>query len=284
MTLSDSTNPRVGHMLEGLDLQHAIGAEIGPLDKPLVPWRKDRVLYVDHCGTEELRRRWSTDPNVDASKLHVDAVWGGKTLRQAISAEAGPNQLDYVVASHVVEHVPDLIGWLREVEEVLRYPGGSLRLAVPDRRYTFDVLRRESTLVGVLDAHVRSRRVPSSACVLDFALHMAPVDCSAAWDGTLDRSALRHVYTQQQAISLAKDAEQNGTYHDVHCWVFTPRSFAALMADLSERDMIGFSCAHFVPTLRNTFEFFTHLTPERDRIARTATWSALLQRLGNADD
>jgi hypothetical protein len=211
---------------------------------------------------------------VDVSSLHVDAVWGENTLKQALAeAVGGVIALDYIVASHVIEHVPDLIGWLREIEECLNCQGGSLRLAIPDKRYTFDFLRVESSLVGVLDAHVRQRRVPSSACVLDFALNMVTVDCRAAWNGNIDVSKLAHGYTQAQAIALAKDAEDNNAYHDVHCWVFTPRSFVELMLDLSRRDLIGFSCAQLIPTAREEFEFFVHLSPDPDRISRTATWA-----------
>ncbi len=52
---------------------------------------------------------------------------------------------DLLVASHVIEHVPDLITWLREIASVLK-PTGQARLAIPDRRYTFDLLRVETQL------------------------------------------------------------------------------------------------------------------------------------------
>jgi hypothetical protein len=46
----------------------------------------------------------------------------------------------YIVASHVIEHTTDLLGFLVESEKRPR-PEGVLVLTVPDKRFAFDVLR-----------------------------------------------------------------------------------------------------------------------------------------------
>lgn len=258
-----------------------IGAEIGPLQSPLVKKGdvgEGVVFYVDHADTETLRARWSTDPSIDPSKLHVDAVWGQRTLREAIDASDLAHRhglpgcgLDYVVASHVIEHVPDLIAWLQEIAAILR-SDGSLRLAIPDKRYSFDLLRRTSTFAEVADAFVRKRRVPSGSRVLDFTLNMATVDCAQAWAGTVDHASLVHGYTVEGALSLAADAEINGNYHDVHCWVFTPESFIALCLELSEAGLLGFECQRLIPTSRNELEFFVWMRPCSDKRRVSLSW------------
>lgn len=96
---------------------------------------------------------------------------------------------------------------------------GSVRLAVPDKRFTFDLLRQTSSMTDVVDAYVRKRRVPSSSRILDFTLNMVGVDCGKAWANDIELDELVHSYTVPQALALAHDAEVNGTYHDVHCWV-----------------------------------------------------------------
>lgn len=277
--IRQATLPRRGQILDGLDLDRLVGAEIGALDKPLVERNDGQVFYVDHCDTESLKARWSSDPAVNVEKLHVDAVWGQKSLREALdSAQAFATRqtgLDYVVASHVIEHVPDLVSWLREIRASLA-PEGSVRLAVPDRRFTFDYLRQTSTLTDVLDAFVRKRRTPSGSRVLDFALHLADVDCAAAWRGEVTRDNVVPKYTVDTAIGLADDAEQNGTYHDVHCWVFTPTSFAELMLSLGECGHLEFRCDWLVPTALNTFEFFVSIKPERDHKSVADSWRAVV--------
>lgn len=130
-------------IIGGLNLKCMDGIEIGPLCRPVVTKEESRVIYVDHADADELRKKYAKQPTVDITQIvDIDAVWGGATLRQAVGH--GFN-VDYVVASHVIEHVPDLIGWLEELSSVLR-DGGEVKLAVPDKRFTFDYLRREVSL------------------------------------------------------------------------------------------------------------------------------------------
>ena len=267
--------PRREKILGGLDLSRMVGAEIGPLHNALVSKTESpRVIYIDHCDTETLRKTWAPDPNVDVSKLHVDAVWGELTLKEAI-AQYDPGVaaegLDYVVASHVIEHVPDMITWLHEIEAILK-PQRELRLAVPDRRYTFDYLRRTSDLASVLYAYLCRARVPSALCILDFTLNMAPVDCADAWHSRIDESRLTKRYDFESCIGLADDARLNGAYHDVHCWVFTPASFAELCAELSKRKLLNFRCGEFHDTSKNEFEFFVTLQRSTDEVANAKSW------------
>lgn len=272
-----STMPRDREILKGLQVGQLRGVEVGPLDKPLVRKEQGPVFYVDHCSTEELKQRWAPDKNVDCSRLHVDAVWGQRTLCESLN-EAGhgsAGEFDYVVASHVVEHVPDLVSWLGEVRTVLGSKG-SLRLAVPDKRYTFDMNRRETVLGDVLESYVRKCRVPNAGRILDFALNMGSVDVVEAWAGKVMPQAVKRGYTDADALALARDAEVNGAYHDVHCWVFTPLSFMSLMAAMSRMGLMPFACEWISTTRQNTFEFFVAMRPEDDRQLVERSWTVAL--------
>lgn len=242
-----------------------------------------QVFYVDYTDTVNLKKRWATDSNVDINLLHVDAVWGQDTLQDALKTAAQQQGhkwagADYVVASHVIEHVPDLISWLREIRDTLR-PKGALRLAVPDKRYSFDYLRRLTTLVEVADAFIRQRKVPSGNRILDFTLNMATVDCATAWRGEIDIKTLQYGYARASALQLARDAEENGTYHDVHCWVFTPRSFAKLMAELAQCGLLEFGCDWLVTTQRDTLEFFVSMRKVSTPEEATASWQRIADSL-----
>lgn len=276
---------RAEQILLELDLRTQVGAEIGPLDRPLVAKGSGTVYYVDYSDTDSVRARWASDKSINTAAIHVDAVWGSNTLREALAAahafELAPTGIDYVVASHVVEHVPDFVSWLREVRSVLS-DGGTLRLAVPDRRYTFDYLRRTSTLTDVLDAYVRKRRTPSGSRVLDFALNMVQVDCGKAWRGELVASELVRGYSDESALGLAAAAETTDAYHDVHCWVFTPHSFAELMGQLARCKLLEFACDWLVPTARDTFEFYVSMRPGSDHDAVIRSWTGIAETLRNA--
>ncbi len=277
----------LGDLLTPAGARARLGAEIGPLHRALVPkdaLRGGAVFYVDHCDTEALQAKWRGDPFVTIDALHVDAVWGEASLRQAIDRSALAQQLalsgeplDFVVASHVIEHVPDLIGWLHEIHEVLR-SDGALRLAVPDKRYCFDLLRQPSSLADVCEAHVCRRRRPSARQILDYALNVVQVDTTEAWAGTLDRSRLQHGHTLRGALDLAHDAETHDRYHDVHCWTFTPESLVQLCAVLAAEGLLPFRCERLQPTLRNDLEFIVWLRRCDDPAQAAASWQAYLGR------
>lgn len=136
---------RRGKLLAGLDLCSTTGIEIGALTSPIVTPSEGNIIYVDHADLATLRRRYADHASVDVTRIvEVNAVWGANTLQEAIGKD---RTVDYVIASHVIEHVPDLLGWLEEIEGVLG-PEGTLRLAVPDRRFSFDYLRQEILAFG----------------------------------------------------------------------------------------------------------------------------------------
>jgi len=258
--------------LRGLNLRESVGVEIGALCWPLVR-RGDagKIIYVDHTDTPHLRQKYHDDPHVNADEIvHVDAVWGENSLHEAI----GGQYVDFVVASHVVEHVPDLVTWLRELAAVLK-PTGEVRLAVPDRRFTFDYFRRESRLPEVLTSYIERARVPNPFCLLDHCLNAADISTAQAWHERIDRASAKLHRTWQGALHLARDAAANGTYHDVHCWVFTPRSFARLIADLCAMDLLDFACEDFADTARNSMEFSVVLRRSRDRQYIADSWQRM---------
>jgi SAM-dependent methyltransferase len=83
--------------------------------------------------------------------LWSEEALGGTKLRSRIIAEGGhldqisDNAYDAVLASHVVEHLADPLGALREWRRVVR-PGGHILLIVPHREGTFDHRRPVTTI------------------------------------------------------------------------------------------------------------------------------------------
>jgi len=243
-------------LLGGLNLATATGIEIGPLCRPLIDKAESHVLYVDHTDAESLRRKYAGDSNVDVDQIvDVDGVWGERSLRDCLGGRA---DFDYVVASHVIEHVPDLVGWINESGQVLR-PGGRLCLAIPDRRYTFDYTRRSSGLAEVLEAFVRKNRIPTPGQVFDALSKAARIDAAEAWEGRIDPCKVEPLMTKREVLHKSIQAVEEGVYHDVHCWVFTPSSLLGILAELVDLDLLPFRCASFLPTEPYQNEFFLTL-------------------------
>lgn len=249
--------------------------EIGALDKPSLAGTGARVTYVDHATTAELRRKYADDEAMADRLDHivdVDHVWSGDAPLADMVAEEPP--FDVVVASHVVEHVPDLIGWLGEIADILAEEG-VLALAVPDMRFCFDANRDLTTMADLVDAHLRGLRRPSLRQVYDFHSRIVPVDAGEVWAG---RSPHRGTWRSDLdpddwAMELCR-RQQAGEYVDGHCQVFTPDSFVDLTERLSRLGLIDFELADLVPTGEGSLEFHVLLRTlpvgldDRARLAR----------------
>lgn len=114
------------------------GIEIGALHHPLRVRRSVQVHYVDRKTVAELRREY---PELAKENLvPVDIIDDGEKL-----ATFEDRSQDFIIANHFIEHTEDPIGTIKNFLRVLR-PGGILYMAVPDKRYTFDVERPLTSL------------------------------------------------------------------------------------------------------------------------------------------
>ncbi len=226
-------------LLAGLNLAQMSGLEVGALASPMLRPPAARMKFVDHADSAALRAKYANDPAVALDDIvPVDAVWGENTLAQCFPGE----RFDFVIASHVIEHVPDMIGWLGEVADVLN-PDGRLILAIPDRRYSFDLLRRETTLTDLIDAHLRGAKRPSPGQVFDLNANAVAHDHVAAWFAP-PVVPPRHYASRGWALGQAR-AAQAGTYIDVHCSVFTARSLLELLEGLLELELLPYRLERF---------------------------------------
>ncbi|HQZ14767.1 MAG TPA: class I SAM-dependent methyltransferase [Acidimicrobiia bacterium] len=242
--------------LTGISVSSSFGLEIGPLATPFVRRTDGRILYADHATTDELRRKyighgWDTN-----SIVEVDIVLSDQPLRDHLK----DIRVDYIVASHVIEHVPDLVSWLIELGEVLR-PGGVVSLVIPDKRYCFDAKRPVSTTGELVEAFLIKRRTPMVRQVFDFWACYCQVDCADMWNRSINVEDLPLSGTLLNALEHAEAVSKSTAYADVHCWVFTPTSFMNCMADLTELSMLSFKPKHAVDTAINELEFFVMLEP-----------------------
>ncbi len=249
---------KVALLRQHIDVANGRGLEIGPLVSPAVTREMGEIYYADHATTDELREWYRRDANVDESQIvEVDFVWGDRTLAEAAASKV---PFDYVVASHVVEHVPDLIGWLQEIREILR-PGGRLSLCVPDRRFTFDVRRRESDLSDVVEAYLLRLRRPALRATFDHFYRIAPADAPALWRG---EPAEDPPLNLEHALLAARTAASTDEYIDTHCWVFSDVSFAEVARNLMQAGLIDLRVVSFTPTRIDDIEFFVTFERPQD--------------------
>lgn len=208
--------------------------EIGPSYGPLAPkadgWR---TTVVDHADRAALVAKYGRDPSVDTGRIEeVDVVWNGGPLDEAFPA-ASRGGYAALIASHVLEHLPDAIGFFTAAEALLDPRAGTLRLALPDRRLCFDIFRPTATTGRLLAAHRAAAPRHGYAELFDHVAYLARLEGRAAWTAEpLAGLALDH--TLEQAFRHAEQAAApDAAYVDCHAWQFTPASFELIVLELA---------------------------------------------------
>jgi SAM-dependent methyltransferase len=237
---------RIQELTRYLDPARQVGLEIGPLDRPVIPKPRFRVYYLDQAPREQLLARYRGQGIDDAGVAEPDFVAGDAAFVDIV----GGLRFDYALASHVIEHVPDMIGWLWQIWSVLR-DGGVLALAIPHAEHTFDARRRLSTLAELADAWFGRFTRPSPRQIIDARLG------SVLYEGG---DLLRGSF---EAFHLANHSRKTGLYVDLHCNTFTPDSFAQLLAGLDRCELLGFELLSIGTRPGN--EFTAHLRKRADK-------------------
>jgi SAM-dependent methyltransferase len=248
---SDPWLLRRATLLAGIDIATASGLEFGPLVVPLV-WRHEgHVEYIDHVSTEELRRKYAADPNVEvADILTIDHVLEGGRLPGTLRNRS----FDYVVATHVFEHLPNPLDWLLECADIME-PRGVLGLTIPDKRFTFDRMRPLTMLAEWVEAQLENRRRPSPRVAFETGMLSVPMPLAETWSRPPVAEELQagEAGRLPHALALAQKAARE--YVDIHCSVFTPRSCLSLLAEAADLDLHPFSLARFQDTAPGGYEF-----------------------------
>lgn len=226
--------------------------EIGAFDNPV--FRRelgDPVKYADWFSRDELAdmHRDNSRRNLDLI-VEVDFVVKGSRPSRFIG-----DKFALICASHVIEHIPDLILWFAELDAMLG-DGGRVFLAIPDKRYTFDYFRPVSRATEIIRAHSERLERPGIWQLADHFFYHQKVDQAALWRGEIPAGFLPR-FSLSHAMKLAE--LKADTYTDCHCWTFTAESFVQLLADLRSGGLCPFTVERVTPPLPDTNEFFALL-------------------------
>lgn len=130
---------------------------------------------------------------------------------------------------------------------------------LPDRRFTFDVLRDNSSIEEIEEAHRQQLRHPCPRMIEDVYLKS---DFNVTETSTIDlwnQTYQPHPYhSYEQALKLI--SETNPEEADLHCWTFTPQSCRTLLDHVIERHLPNMRIAEIIETPRACNEFLIHLT------------------------
>jgi hypothetical protein len=230
--------------------------EIGPSINPIAPRSQGwNSASIDHLTREGLVSKYATHPGVDVGRIEaVDFVWTGGLLSDAVPPEQH-GSFDVFLASHVIEHTPDLIAFL-DAAQILVKEDGVVILAIPDKRYCFDYFQPPTTTGQVLDAHVKQRRLHSGERAFDHYAYAATDGGAQSW-APRPSEGIRLIYGLDTAARSYSEIADSTGYHDLHAWHFVPSSFELLILELGALGKTDWRIERITPTAG--WEFFAWL-------------------------
>jgi len=223
-----------------------VGVEIGASHAPIASKRSGYTVHIiDHATRTELIEKYK-DEDVKLDNIEeVDFVWKGESYAELTGRT---NFYDWIIASHVIEHVPNLVGFINSCDEILN-ENGVLSLAVPDVRFCFDYFRPVSGLSKVLDAHYQDHKVHTPGAIAEFRLNLVNKDGLPGWgENTFLKEKYSFTNSKDSVLEYLEKADTNNGYEDCHTWCFTPHSFRLLMRDLYDLGLIRMREIGFFPS------------------------------------
>ncbi|MCH7998110.1 MAG: methyltransferase domain-containing protein [Chloroflexi bacterium] len=173
-----------------------------PID---VDHRCSNVRYVDSLTVAEIEERFP--------ELSGHSIVPTDVICDVVSDGLHPfsdGSLDFIIACHLLEHLPNPLGFLKECHRVLRN-SGILYLAVPDKNYTFDRDRQRTSLAHLIEDLEGHTLTVDESHLVDFLVHAAkqaipevPRQRKQLFQRHLDRSIHVHVWTWEDVAELLR--------------------------------------------------------------------------------
>lgn len=275
---------RAAFLTHGIS-QDAFGIEIGPFYSPVAAkargWKTTVVDFTDQAGLLDIARTHSaqTIREMAGNIEEVDVVWRGQEIDKACLALRAEG-FTFLIASHVIEHIPDVVSFLRQISN-LANDDFVLSLAVPDCRRTFDFFKPLSTTADALLAWRQKRTLHSPETIFTGHAYGVWVGRVAAWlpgqTGSLylpDSLERSHSVYMKYVENLEAGTQ---SYMDSHCWYWTPSSFELMMIELNHLGYIDFFIDEIEP--QPSSEFLVRLKKGKLNLDKDSLQSRRLELL-----
>jgi 2-polyprenyl-3-methyl-5-hydroxy-6-metoxy-1,4-benzoquinol methylase len=187
------------------------------------------MKHLDLFSTEQLRAQVAASGGDVNAVEPVDYVVEGEDYRAAI----GDERFDFIIANHVMQRIIDPITWLQQLAEMLT-PGGHLLLSLPDKKYSFDRFRDDTSIAHLIADYLSPRPLAERGREHAIETHIF-----------YDRSFINKIASPDEifdAAWLRREAHHSG----IHCHVFQPETFLArILKPLLYSKLIDFTLVEF---------------------------------------
>ena len=226
--------------------------EIGPLYKPLFLKEEADIYYADIKNTEEIKNRYEyLGEEIVNQIVPIDYVIEGSYENTFKNKNI---KFDYVILSHVLEHIPNPIDVLLDISTILS-KNGKLCILLPDKNYTFDYYRENSTFADLFDMYKRGESNNTPRILLDNNLGaITENNPSVFWNQKITEYPNPNIEKCMERYNNFITDFDNQNF-DGHYWVFTAKSFLKIIENLTKVNIIPYELIAFYPTAYNTNTF-----------------------------
>ncbi|GEM_PF-1480003 len=236
--------------------------EIGPLNRPI--FTKDQYpncFYCDIRTTEAIKALYSGNAYLETTgiSIAIDTIVDIDFVLSKNYSNTFENieKFDFVIMSHVIEHVDDILYFFNDIGSALK-PGGSLIIVYPDKRYCFDHYRQEASFRDAFDVSQKGYKA-NGRMVFDF-LFNAIQENSEPFFWQAYQMENHMPVNSFEAAKAAYNRIMDGSHEDdIHYWPFSDIGFLKFLYDCTRAGLLKFTCTDFVPTAENTQQFFVTL-------------------------
>jgi len=232
--------------------------EIGPLNRPVVT-RTDfpNVFYCDIRSTEDIKKLYTSNSYLELTgtvvniETIVDVDFVINDSYKAIFKDI--EKFDFVIVSHVLEHMPDIINFLIDINHVLK-PNGKIIVIQPDKNFSFDFYRESASF---RDAYNVYQKKNNSYLSSDFYFNVV---CQNHPNVFWNKNIQNDIPVVSLTDALNKERLlKTSSFEDVHYWPFTDYSFLKFLYDLKRAHIVNYMVTDFIETQYNEQEFFVLL-------------------------
>jgi len=199
------------------------------------------IKNLDWFSKEELQVMY---PHRKDNIVNIDYICKSINFNESVD-----QTFDMIIANHVIEHIPNMILWLQNIEKVL-VKGGVLFLTIPNKENTFDYLRQNTKVSDLLDRFYRNVNQPEIKDVFDQKYNYRPLKTEDFFNVQLveEKLKFRRYKNAKGAWGKCKAMVENKGYIDVHCNVFTYEAFGKTIHELQSS---GFSNLEIIGQQKN---------------------------------
>lgn len=255
--------------------------EFGPLNRATVTKETHpNIFFTDIRSTEDVIKMYtandyleSTGITVDLDSIvHIDYVIEG-SYKETFK---GVEKFDVALLSHVIEHIPDIIGFFNDITNVLK-KDGKLIIIYPDARYCFDHFRNGTTFIDAYDVYKNNEN--SSNRVFDFVYNVVHENNPNYFWHNVERNDILPKNDFTTALKAAEKARAGELPDDTHFWPFSNYQLIKFLYDMDRAGLLDFDIEEFLPTTENTQECMLVLVPKKKPGVQYGTYKEIFDRV-----